>query len=190
MKRELGKKAWAARQSHAWGRGTNVGSESIASWSDLTSILDGLCCYCAEKWWEGARPLTTKQISQLIVMQEKRWWQPDTRRGTWEWMKCDLIGKAFRVQMWSASVLVWGRSRKKGIAKYQPLISGGVRLAFNKIGNRGGRADFGVRENRAFSSDVQSFSWPLDIQVNPELTYEEMKLKEVNKLFRVAQTGF
>lgn len=70
------------------------------------------------------------------------------------------------------------------------MISGEARLAFNEIGNRGGRADFGVRENRTFSFDVLSFRWPLDIQVNPELTYEEMKLKEVNKLFKVTQTGF
>ena len=53
-------------------------------------------------------------------------------------------------------------------------------LAFNEIWNRGVGEGFGVRKKRALTFDVLSFRWLLNIQVNPEFTYEEMKLNEVN----------
>lgn len=46
-------------------------------------------------------------------------------------------------------------------------------LAFNEIQNRGVGEGFGVRKKRALTFDVLSFRWLLDIQVNPEFTYEE-----------------
>lgn len=85
---------------------------------------------------------------------------------------------------------------KKSIAKYLAwcLMKLGLeeemRLVFNEIGNRGERTGFGMRENRLFSFDALSYRQSLDNQVNSELTYEEIKIREGNNLFTVTWPGF
>lgn len=64
---------------------------------------------------------------------------------------------------------------------------GEMQLTFNEIRNKGVGAGFGVGEKRVLTFDGLSFRWLLNIQVNPEFTYEEVKLNEVNNLFKITQ---
>lgn len=60
-------------------------------------------------------------------------------------------------------------------------------LIVNEIRSKGVGIGFGVGQKRVLTFDGLSFRWLLNIQVNPEFTYEEVKLNEVNNLFKITQ---
>lgn len=64
---------------------------------------------------------------------------------------------------------------------------GEMQSTFNEIRNKAVGAGFGVGEKRVLTFDGLSFRWLLNIQVNPEITNEEVKRNEVNNLFKITQ---
>ena len=60
-------------------------------------------------------------------------------------------------------------------------------MIVNEIRSKGVGIGFGVGQMRVLTFDGLSFRWLLNIQVNLEFTYEEVKLNEVNILFKITQ---
>lgn len=60
-------------------------------------------------------------------------------------------------------------------------------LIVNEIRSKEVGIGFGAGQKRVLTFDGLSFRWLWNIQVNLEFTYEEVKLNEVNNLFKITQ---